>query len=73
MVEELFPASVAIVTEMDVDEGIAAGPDRLFNEFHVGFLWRSAALFNVACGAGAHDIAPGGFSAQRPGDDVVEG
>ncbi len=31
VVEELFPAFVALVAEMDVDEGIVAGPDGLFD------------------------------------------
>ena len=73
MVEELFPASVAMVTEVDVDEGIVPGFDGLFDELHAGLLWSSPPLSDVTCGAGAHDIFPGGFAAQGSGDDVVEG
>jgi len=73
VVEELFPASVSVVAEVDVDEGVVAGPDGLFDQLHVGFLGGSAALFDVARGAGTHDVAPGGLAAQRSRDDVVEG
>ena len=34
MVEELFPASVSVVAEVDVDERVVPGLDGLFNEFH---------------------------------------
>jgi hypothetical protein len=36
VVEELFPASVSVVAEVDVDEGVVPGLDRLFNDFHAG-------------------------------------
>ena len=73
MVEELFPASVAVVAEVDVNEGIVTGLDGLFDELHVGVLWHAAALPDVARGAGAHDVPPGGFAAQRSRDHVIEG
>ena len=44
MVEELFPAFVALVAEMDVDEGVVAGLDGLFDEFHAGVFRGLAAL-----------------------------
>ena len=31
MVEELFPAFVSVVAEVDVDEGVVAGFDGLFD------------------------------------------
>ena len=39
MVEELFPALVSLVAEVDVDEGVVAGLDGLFNELHAGKFW----------------------------------
>ena len=36
VVEELFPAFVSLVSEVDVDEGIVPGLDGLFDEFHAG-------------------------------------
>ncbi len=38
MVEELFPAFVSLVAEMDVDKGIVQGLDGLFDERHAGLL-----------------------------------
>ena len=73
MVEELLPASVAMVAEVDVDERIVSRLDGFFNELHAGVFGYAAALPDVACGTGANDVLPGGFSAQRPGDYMVEG
>jgi len=36
MVEELFPAFVSVVAEVDVDEGVVAGLDGLLDERHAG-------------------------------------
>ena len=58
MVEELLPASISMVAEVDVDERVVPGPDGLTNELHAGMLWSSAAFFYVALGAGAHYISP---------------
>ena len=58
MVEELFPASVAVVAEVDVDEGVVSGLDGLLNELHPGVLWSSAAFFDVAGCAGANNVFP---------------
>ncbi len=72
MVEELLPASVSVVAEVDVDKRVVPGPDGLTNKLHAGVLWSSAAFFYVALGAGAHYISPDRFAAHTPGDDVVE-
>ncbi len=72
MVEELFPASVAVVAEMDVDKGVVPGPDWFFNKLHPGVFGSSASFFNVALGAGANNIFPGCFAAHASGDDVVK-
>ena len=58
MVEELLPASVSVVTEVDVDEGIVLGPDGLLNKLHPGMLWCSAAFFDIAGCAGANNVFP---------------
>ena len=36
VVEELFPAFVSVVAEVDVDEGVVPGLDGLFDELHAG-------------------------------------
>ena len=36
MVEELFPAFVSVVAEVDVDEGVVPGLDGLLDERHAG-------------------------------------
>jgi len=38
VVEELFPAFVSVVAEVDVDEGVVPGLDGLFDECHAGML-----------------------------------
>ncbi len=72
MVEELFPAFVSVVTEVDVDEWVVPGLDGLFNEFHAGMFRGMAAFFDVAGRAGTNDVFPGRFAAQAPWDYVVE-
>jgi hypothetical protein len=72
VVEELLPALVALMAEVDVDEGVVSGPDGLFNKLHPGVFGSSASFFYVALGAGANNIFPGCFAAHASGDDVVE-
>ncbi len=72
MVEELFPASVSVVAEVDVDEGVVAGLDGLFDELHTGMFWGMAAFFDVTGRAGTNDVFPGRFAAQAARDYVVE-
>ncbi len=72
MVEELFPASVAVMAEVDVEEGVVPGPDRLSNKLHPGVLWGSAAFFYVAGCAGTNNIFPDSFASHTPWYDVVE-
>ena len=73
VVEELFPASVAVVAEVNVDEGIAPGLDGFFDKFHAGFLRHSAAFLDVTRGASANNVPPGGLTALHSRDHVVEG
>ena len=47
MVEELFPAFVSVVAEMDVDERVVPGLDGLFDEFHAGIFQGFAAFFDI--------------------------
>ncbi len=72
VVEELFPASVSVVAEMDVDERVVAGLDGFFDEFHAGMFWGMAAFFDVTGRAGTNDVFPGRFAALAARDDVVE-
>jgi len=72
VVEELFPGSVSLVAEVDVDEGIVLWLDGFLDEGHGGLLGRPASLLDVAIGTGADDVIPHRFSAHTPGDDVVE-
>ncbi len=63
MVQELFPAFVAVVAEVDVDQGVVARSGGLFDQTHAGKPGGFAALFYVAGRAGADDVFPGCFSA----------
>jgi len=56
VVEELFPASVAGMAEVDVDERIVLRFGGFLDECQAGLLRRSAALFHVTFGAGANYI-----------------
>jgi len=73
VVEELLPAFVARVAEVDVDEGVALRLYRFLDESEAGLLGGSAALFHVAARASANHIRPGWFAAHASGDNVVEG
>ena len=72
MVEELLPASVARLAEMNVDERIVLRFGRFLDERHSGQFWGSASFFDVAVGAGADDIFPDRFAAHTPWDDMVQ-
>jgi hypothetical protein len=39
MVEELFPASVAVIVEVDVDGRIVSGLDGFSDKLHAGVVW----------------------------------
>jgi hypothetical protein len=56
VVQELFPALVTFVAEVDVDEGIAFRLCGFLDESQSGLLWGPASFFNVAVRAGADDI-----------------
>ena len=58
MVKELFPASVTLVAEVDVDERISFWPDGFLDESQAGLFWGSAAFSHVALGTGTDHILP---------------
>ncbi len=72
MVEELFPASVSVVAEVDVDEGVVFRLDRLSNKLHPCVFWSSAAFLDIAGCAGTNNIFPDSFASHTPWYDVVE-
>jgi len=72
VVEELFPASVSVVAEVDVDERVVPGLDGLFDELHAGMFWGMAAFFDVTGRAGTNDVFPCRFAAHTPRGYVVE-
>ncbi len=72
MVEELLPALVTLVAEMNVNERIVLWLDGFLDQLHPGVLWGSTAFFDVALGAGADNVFPDRFAAHTPGDYMVE-
>lgn len=73
MVEKLFPALVAVGTEMDSDNRIAFRLFRLLDEFHASLFGGAAAFPDVAGRAGADDVGPSAFAAERSRHDMIEG
>jgi hypothetical protein len=73
MVEELLPAFVARLAEVNMHKRIVLRPGRDADKREAGLLWGSAAFFNVTLGAGADHIFPVRFSAHTSRDNVVEG
>ena len=73
MVEELFPASVAFVGQVDMDNRVAAGLDGFSNQHHAGLCGGAAAFFDIAFQTCADDITPYRQSAQSAGDYMVQG
>ena len=59
MVEELLPALVTMVAQVDVDEWVVFGFDGPSNKFHPGELGGPASFLDVAGCAGANNIVPG--------------
>lgn len=58
MVEELLPASVAGLAEVDADKRIVLGLGGSTDEGKAGLLWSSATFLHVTFGAGANHIFP---------------
>ncbi len=73
VIEELFPASVAVVVEMNADNRVASGLYRLCDEPHAGLFRGPAALLDVAPGAGTNHIVPSALAAPAPRNNVING
>lgn len=73
VVEELLPAFVAGLAEVDADERIVLRLGGLLDKSHSGLFGRPAAFSHVTFGAGADHIFPIRFSAGSFRDNVVEG
>ena len=58
MVEELLPAAITLVAEMNVNERIVPRLDGLLDQLHPGVLRSPAAFFDVAGCAGTNNIFP---------------
>jgi len=72
VVEELLPATVALLAEMDMYEWIVFRLNGLMNKCYTSFFRSSTAFFDVALGAGTNYISPNGFTTHAPGDNMVE-
>ena len=72
MVEELFPALVAVRRQVNPDNRVAFRFFRLLDQCHMSLFWRAAAFLDIAPCAGAHNIRPGAFAAEHPGNDMVQ-
>ena len=72
MVEELLPAFVSFMAEVDACQRVMSGFYRVLDKFHAGDFRSSAALFDVTGRAGTNDVFPRGFAAHGPGDYMVE-
>jgi len=58
VVEELLPAVVALMSEVNMDKRIAFWLDGFLDELESGLFGRSAAFFHIAFRAGANHIFP---------------
>jgi hypothetical protein len=72
VVEKLFPASVSLMAEVDVDERVVAGFDGLFYQFHAGIMRAFATLLHITGRTGTDDILPRSLAAHASRDDVVQ-
>ena len=72
VVEELLPAVVALMAEVNVNERIAFWLNRFLDKCHTGVFGSSAAFFYIAFGAGTNHISPDWFAAHTTGNNVVE-
>jgi hypothetical protein len=73
VVEELLPAFVTRLAEVNVDKQIMLRPGGSADEGQACLFWSSAAFFHVAFSTGADHILPARFSACAARDNVVEG
>ena len=73
MVEELFPAFVSLVSEVNMQQGVASWLYGFCDQRHICLFRGSTAFFDVACHAGADNIFPCAFTADTSRHYVVEG
>jgi len=72
VVEELLPATVALMAQVNMNERIVFWLDGFLDERHACLFRCSAAFFDIAIGAGTNDIFPDGLAAYAPRDNMVE-
>ena len=73
MIQELLPALVARMSQMDMDEGIASGFLGLPDEFHMGLGRRSSPLLGITANACADDVSPDGLPPHAARHHVIKG
>ena len=72
MVEKLFPAVIALMAQVYVEEWIVSRSDGPLDEGEARLLRGSAAFSYVAVGTGTNDVVPSRFAAHTSGNHVVE-
>ncbi len=72
MVEELFPAFVSVVAEVDVDQGVVSRSGGFFDQLYAGVSRGPAAFPDVAVCAGTDDVFPDCLAAHASREYVVE-
>ena len=72
VVEELLPATVTLMAQVDVNKWIVFRPNWFFDECHLRLFWSSAAFFDVTISTGTDNIFPDGFSTHAAGDNMVK-
>jgi len=58
VVEELLPAMITFVAEMNMNQGISPRPFRFSDEGHTGLLRSFAAFSDITGGAGTNNVIP---------------
>ena len=72
MIEELFPAAISMMIQVNVDKGVTFGLDRFLDKFHSCLLGISPALFNITFDACTDNIFPAVLAANAPWNNVIE-
>jgi hypothetical protein len=72
VVEELLPASIALMPKVNMQKGIVSGLYRFSAKRHTGLAGGSAGFFHITLCAGTDNIFPNGFSAHTPWNDMVK-
>ena len=72
VIEELFPATIAPVAEVKMNEWIVLWLYRWFYKRHSRLFWRLAAFFDIAFQLGENYVSPDCFSAYTARYYVIE-